>query len=141
MPELIVRTATLLRLRRWAGVTMPVSAVVITLGMFLGWYRSGTRMRNSFEMMRVPQELGLDGFATIRLVWFLLPVVAGGVIGFSVLGRRRLAAGLLALQSLVAVVVAAVVAASSIDAGIGPAVTATAALAGLVAAVVAAVLR
>lgn len=120
---------------------MLVSTSLIVVGMFLGWYRSGTRLRNSFEMMRVPQQLGLEGFTTVRLLWFLLPVLAAGVIGFVLLGRIRLGAALLGAQSLVAVVVAAVVLSSSISVGFGPVVTAVAGLAGLTTAALATLVK
>lgn len=139
--ELRIRTDVLLRIRAWLRGAMLVASTLIVVGMFLGWYRSGTRLRNSFEMMRVPQELGLEGFTTIRTVWFVLPVLTAGVIGFVLLGRIRLAAVVLGVQSLVAIVVAAVVIASSISVGFGPAVTATAGLVGLTAAALAALVH
>lgn len=130
-----IRTTLLLRLRKALSIGAGAAAGLMTLGMFLGWFVAGTRVRNSFEMFRIPQQLGLEGFTTIRIGWFLLPVVAAGVVGFAALGRLRPAAGLLALQSLVSLCVGVIVILSPINAGTGPPLTVLGAVAGLIIAV------
>ncbi|NNF55580.1 MAG: hypothetical protein HKN03_14190 [Acidimicrobiales bacterium] len=127
-----IRTSLLLQLRKGLSLGAGAAAVLMTLGMFLGWFVAGTRVRNSFEMFRIPQQLGLEGFTTIRVGWFLLPVVAVGVLGFVALGRLRPAAALLALQSFVSLCVGVIVVLSPINAGAGPAVTILGGGAGLV---------
>ena len=129
-----IKKSTYRSIERHAPVVGAVSAVVMVTAMFLGWFRSGSRMRNSFEMFRIPQQLGLDGFATIRLVWFLVPVLAAGVVGFSVLRRPRWAGLLGAVQALVGASVALVVLFSDLDTGFGPALTLATALSLLAAA-------
>ena len=127
-----IRTTTYIRIREVVPVVTSGAAVAVVLSMFLGWFRSGSRMRNSFEMFRIPQQLGLDGFTGVRVIWFLLPIMAVGVIGFNVLQRRLPAAGFACLISLIGIAVGGIVLISPLDTGLGPALAVLAGLIGLV---------
>lgn len=130
-----IRTTTYRQLRAAAPVGAVAGAAIAVFGMFLGWFQSGSRMRNSFEMFRIPQQLGLEGFTGVRVVWFLMPVLAAGVVGFLVLGRREISAGLVMLQAVVSASVAAIVLAGSLETGVGVVVTLVGSLVGFAAGV------
>ncbi len=134
-----IRTSTYIRIREVVPFATSVAAIAIVGSMFLGWFRSGSRMRNSFEMFRIPQQLGLDGFTGVRVIWFLLPVMALGVLGFSLLQRRLAAAGFGCLISLIGLAVGGIVLFSPLDTGMGPALAVLAGLVGLVSGILLAV--
>ncbi len=115
-----MKVSTYDKIERNAPIAASLGSVAMVLAMFLGWFRSGTQMRNSFEMFRIPQQLGLDGFTTIRLVWFLVPVMAAGVIGFVALGRNGPATLLAAVQGVVGLTIGVIVLFSELDSGFGP---------------------
>jgi hypothetical protein len=123
-----IRVSTYDKVERTAPITASVGSVAMVVAMFLGWFQSGTRMRNSFEMFRIPQQLGLDGFATVRLVWFLVPVMAAGVIGFVALGRNGPATVLSAVQGVIGLTIGIIVLFSELDSGLGPSLAAGAGL-------------
>ncbi|MFW2382015.1 MAG: hypothetical protein ACN4GZ_09670 [Acidimicrobiales bacterium] len=115
-----IRVSTYNKIERSAPISASLGSAAMIVAMFLGWFRSGTTMRNSFEMFRIPQQLGLEGFTTIRLLWFLMPVFAAGVVGFIALGRNGPATLLSALQGLVGLTVGIIVLFSDLDSGLGP---------------------
>ena len=115
-----IKVSTYRSIERNAPIVASLGSVAMVLAMFLGWFRSGTRMRNSFEMFRIPQQLGLEGFTTIRLVWFLMPVMAAGVVGFVALRRNGPATLLSALQGLIGLTIGTIVLFSDLDSGLGP---------------------
>jgi hypothetical protein len=115
-----MKVSTYDKIERNAPIAASLGSVALVLAMFLGWFRSGTQMRNSFEMFRIPQQLGLDGFTTVRLVWFLVPVMAAGVVGFVTLGRNGPATLLSAVQGLVGLTIGVIVLFSELDSGFGP---------------------
>ncbi len=134
-----IRTSTYIQIREIAPLVSSGASLAIVGSMFLGWFQSGSRMRNSFEMFRIPQQLGLDGFTGVRVIWFMLPVMALGVLGFSLLQRRLVAAALACLISLIGIAVGGIVLISPLDTGMGPALAAFAGLVGLVSGVMLAV--
>ncbi len=134
-----IRTSTYIQIRAIAPLVSSGASLAIVGSMFLGWFRSGSRMRNSFEMFRIPQQLGLDGFTGVRVIWFMLPVMALGVLGFSLLQRRLVAAALACLISLIGIAVGGIVLSSPLDTGLGPALAVPAGLIGLVAGILLAV--
>jgi hypothetical protein len=115
-----IKVSTYNKIERTAPILASLGSAAMILAMFLGWFRSGTTMRNSFEMFRIPQQLGLEGFTTIRLVWFLMPVFAAGVVGFVALGRNGPATLLSALQGVVGLTIGVIVLFSDLDSGVGP---------------------
>ncbi len=126
-----IRTSTYVQIREIAPVVASGAALAVVVSMFLGWFKSGSRMRNSFEMFRIPQQLGLDGFTGVRVIWFLLPILAIGVIGFSVLQRRLVAAACACLISMIGIGVGGIVLFSSLDTGTGPLLAVVAGFVGL----------
>ena len=126
-----IRTSTYVQIRDIAPLVASGAAVAVVVSMFLGWFESGSRMRNSFEMFRIPQQLGLDGFTGVRVIWFLLPILALGVVGFSALQRRLAAAGCACLISMIGIGVGGIVLVSSLDTGMGPLLAVVAGLVGL----------
>jgi hypothetical protein len=70
------------------GLTL-AGACTLLVGAFLGWVRSGARVRSSFATLRSARTLGVLHGAVARLapLWFLLPVVVGLV--FLAVGLRR----------------------------------------------------
>lgn len=111
-------------------VAMVVGGALAVWGSFLGWVRTGSRSRNSYDVFRVVGRLGFapDGPAATALRWWpLVPLLtvaavvavwwgwgrAGGVIGV---------VGALYAGAVGAAVVGAP-AAGPVDIGIGPAVT------------------
>jgi len=121
-----IKVSTYRSIERRAPLAASLASVAMVLAMFLGWFRSGSRMRDSFEMFRIPQQLGLEGFTTIRLVWFLMPVMAAGVVGFVLLGRNGPATLLSALQGLIGLTIGIIVLFSDLDTGFGPVLAAVA---------------
>jgi hypothetical protein len=115
-----IRVSTYRSIERNAPITAVLGSAAMILAMFLGWFRSGTRMRNSFEMFRIPQQLGLEGFTTIRVLWFLMPVMAAGILGFVLLRRNGPATLLSALQGLIGLTIGIIVLFSDLDTGLGP---------------------
>lgn len=134
-----IRTSRYIQIRELAPLVASAASLLVVVSMFLGWFRSGSRMRNSFEMFRIPQQLGLDGFTGVRVIWFLLPILAVGVVGFSGLQRRLPAAGCACLISLIGVGVGGIVLVSSLDTGLGPLLAVVAGFVGLVAGILLAV--
>ena len=127
-----IRTSLLEQIRTGLVIAAVGSAAVMTVAMFMGWFVTGTRVRNSFEMFRIPQQLGLEGFTTIRVVWFILPVLAAGVVGFMLLGRQRFGGALLFVHAVASLTVGTIVMFSPIHAGGGPLVAILGGVAGLI---------
>ncbi len=105
---------------RWVRPLSGLAAVVLGLAGFPGWVVSGDRTRNSFEMLRSAQRLGLDQLTPVRVVWFVMPVLALASLALIIFGRPRPAALLLILVALVVGGVGAVVLASDVEIGAGP---------------------
>ena len=136
-----VRTTTFRRMSSLAPIVATGASSVMVLGMFLGWFRSGERMRNSFEMFRIPQQLGLEGFTGVRVLWFLVPVMAVGVVGLLGLSRPLLAALLLGVKASIVMGVSLIVLASDLQTGFGPVLAALGAAVGFVAVAMLAIFR
>lgn len=70
------------------GLTL-AGAGTLLVGAFLGWVRSGARVRSSFATIRSARTLGvLHGMAAhLAPLWFLVPVAVGLV--FLAVGLRR----------------------------------------------------
>ena len=117
-----------MRGRAVAAVAMiVVVAVQLVVGQ-LGWIRVGSTTRNSYEMFRSAQRLGLDQLTPFRVVWYVVPVVSLAIGIAIVAGRHRIAPGLLLAQSLAigtaGVVVLRSGVTSAVGAGLAPVVAA-----------------
>ncbi len=73
------------------------------------WFRSGASARNSFDLFRSLQLLGLDALTPIRVVWFLLPMAFAAAVVLLAAGRVVAGRVMLAGCWLVVGVVAALV--------------------------------
>ncbi len=65
-----------------AGIGLLVVSAFLTLvSLWLGWFQSGERIRNSFEMFKTLQSFDFieffAKFTPMRYVWFMLPVSIG----------------------------------------------------------------
>lgn len=124
---------------RWRLVTAVAGAVLQLVVGQLAWMRTGTADRNSYELFRSAQRLGLEELTPFRVVWYLLPV-ATLAFGLCLASRQRRMAGLVvALQSVVVVAAGIAVWAVGPGAGIGPKLAIPAGLVGLVGGVLLAV--
>ncbi len=116
-----------------------VRALAATTALALGfvlqlpWVTSGARSRNSYEVFRSAQTLGVDQLTPLRIAWYLVPVFALGVVGWIAVGRLRLAAAFLAVAALLVAGVAVVVVVAGLAAA-GAWVALVIGVAGLVAA-------
>lgn len=84
-------------LRRGVDLTLAGLLLAGVGAMFLSWARSGRSTRNSFELFRSADRLGLlDGtWAQLGVVlWLALPFVAGAAVMSLALGRHRVGSGL-----------------------------------------------
>lgn len=83
--------------------------LLILVGGFLPWLRSGRAWRNSYEMVRTADRLGLvgDGFQRVLAVgWYLVPLLCGLTLAAVALDRHRLShIGITAVAGLVATTV------------------------------------
>ena len=91
-------------------------AVVIVVGTFLPWLRSGTRRRNSFEIFSLVERLGysrsdLVGWG-LRL-WPILPLLVACAVALLWFRRGWVAAAVVAVAAVYAGVVSAAVRSAS----------------------------
>lgn len=100
------------------GVTVTVSATMLINTQF-EWVRSGSAGRNSYQMFRSAQRLGLDQLTPFRVIWFLLPVLILGSVLMAGLARYQLTAVFLGAASLVSLGVGIAVLSSGLAAGPG----------------------
>ena len=119
-------------------VTAGLPAAGMVLAMQLEWVRSGSATRNSYEMFRSAQRLGLDELTPFRVVWFLVPVLCLGSLLMLGLVRYHVAtsylgAAFLGAASLVSVGVGAAVLASGLGVGLGAPLSTGSGVVGLVA--------
>lgn len=119
-------------------VTAGLPAAGMVLAMQLEWVRSGSATRNSYEMFRSAQRLGLDELTPFRVVWFLVPVLCLGSLLMLGLARHHVAASylgaaFLGAASLVSVGVGAAVLASGLGVGLGAPLSTGSGVVGLVA--------
>ncbi len=105
--------------RRVAVATTFASCAVIQLATQLEWIRSGSASRNSYEMFRSAQRLGLDQLTPFRVIWFLLPVLCLGSVLMVSLARERVGAVFLAAASLISLGAGIAVVRSGLGAGPG----------------------
>ena len=85
----------------------------------LEWVRIGATGRNSYELFRSAQRLGLDQLTAFRVIWFLVPV-ATLAFGLCLVARRPALAGWVILaQSLVAGAAGLAVLTTGLDPGPG----------------------
>lgn len=99
----------------------------------LEWVHVGASSRNSYELFRSAQRLGLGELTPFRVVWYLLPVVAL-TFALALAGRRtRIAGVLLGGQSVVVAVAGLAVQLVGADAGAGSKLAIPLGAAGLVA--------
>ena len=101
---------------RMVRAVASTSALAVGLVPQLPWVTTGARSRNSYEVFRSAQALGVDELTPLRVAWFLVPVLALGVVGWIAVGRLRLAAGFLAVAALLVAGVAVVVVAAGLAA-------------------------
>ncbi len=84
------------------GTRVTASVLALALGGvgWLGWVESGSVVRNSYEMFRAAQRLGLDVLTPLRVVWFLVPVASLLVVVLMAAGFVRSGLGVLVLEAL-----------------------------------------
>jgi hypothetical protein len=115
--------------------------VSILVGGFLPWLRSGRAWRNSYELVRTADRLGLVGSGYQRLLavsWYLVPLLCGLTLAAIALDRHWLShVGATSVVGLVAVMVV-VTLRSSYPSGAGPKVASAGALFALAGSVLAA---
>jgi hypothetical protein len=87
---------------------------------WMDWVRTGTAVRNSYEVFRSAQRLGLEELTPLRVLWYLLPVLALTGSFFGALGRYRWFAVVAAFVGLVTGGAGLAVALSPAGAGAGP---------------------
>ncbi len=110
-------------------------AIAVAIGLAavgqLGWIRTGSATRNSYEMLRSAQRLGLDELTPLRVVWFLVPVVGLAALMLLASGHRRLGAAAVLAQSIVVGLAGIVAWSSGLAAGPGAPLATMLAIAGL----------
>jgi hypothetical protein len=84
------------RRRDLAGWVAGVLTLVTTATTFLGWGRSGQRVRTSYELVDVADRAGVlaDDAAWAAPLWFLGPAACGAVLVALAAHRRALAGAL-----------------------------------------------
>lgn len=96
-----------------------IAAIACATVGWLDWVASGAARRNSYEMFRSLQRLGLDELTPIRVIWFLVPVAALAALCSLLLRHRRVAAALLVVDGVVVGAAALVVLVAGVRAGSG----------------------
>ncbi len=119
--------------RRDSLVVVVVVSATMLVSAQLEWVRSGSAGRNSYQMFRSAQRLGLDQLTPFRVIWFLLPVLCLGAVLMAGLARPLLTALFLAAASVVSLGVGVAVLASGRAAGPGATLGAAAGFLGLTA--------
>ncbi len=122
-------------------VTAGLPAAGMVFAMQLEWVRSGSATRNSYEMFRSAQRLGLDELTPFRVVWFLMPVLCLGSLLMIGLARHHasasfLGAAFLGAASLVSLGVGVAVLTSGLGVGLGAPLATGSGAVGLLAVVV-----
>ncbi len=101
------------------------AAMVASIGLaWLPWIETGDTRRNSYEMFRSAQRLGLEQLTPIRVLWFLMPVIAGAAILAGLVGFRRVTGLLSILVGLVVGLVGFIVALSDAAVAVAPSLAA-----------------
>lgn len=108
-----------------------LSCAAMVVATQLSWVASGSASRNSYEMFRSAQRLGLDQLTPLRVVWFLLPVFCLGAVLMIALSHLRTAAAFVVLSSIIGLVVAGIVLASGRASGAGAALALAGSLGGV----------
>jgi len=96
--------------RGWLIVTVGTAAILV--GGFGPWVRSGRAWRNSYELVRTADRLGLVGEGAQRALavsWYLVPLLCGLTLAAIALERPRLShlgAAIVAVQVAITSVVA-----------------------------------
>jgi hypothetical protein len=119
-----------------ARIALVVAVVVLVIGAFLPWVRTGGASRNSFSVVRTARTLellGESGTTSALGSWFLVPALAAVVVLALVLGRTRLAAIVAIAVAVLTAGFAIVVLVAPVDTGAGVPVSLGAALVVLVA--------
>ena len=124
--------------RRVAIAGLLVGLALVVTGAFLPWVLSGATSRSSFAMVRSADRLGIVddgiGLAVLR-AWYLVPLLAAGVVVLVTLHRPRTAAAVGLALSLVVSAIAVIVLVAAPEAGSGPAVCVLGAISVVVASV------
>ncbi|CRK56207.1 hypothetical protein [Alloactinosynnema sp. L-07] len=88
---------------RTAAAVAGVGLAAVVAGMFLPWFRSGTVLRDSFQIIGVIKSLGFLRGDTLELLlyaWFaIIPVVTLSVVAYT-LGLSRTAATICAFLAI-----------------------------------------
>lgn len=87
---------------------------------WLPWVRTGSRNRNSYEVFRSAQRLGLEELTPLRVLWFVVPVVAAAAVLAGVASQTRLFGLLAAFVGVTVAIAGLVVTISGAGAGIAP---------------------
>lgn len=125
--EVVVPEVAVVRAVGW--VLVVAGAAGVTVGAFLPWVRSGASSRDSFGVVRAARRLGVvdsDALRTALALWYLVPLMAAVVVLLLALRRERSAGVVAVAFGLVVLVVSLMVATSSADLGVGPAVASAA---------------
>lgn len=85
---------------------------------WLPWLRVGGGRRDSYGLFRAAQSFGFDELAPVRVVWYLVPVLAAACLLTLATRRRRVALVLLGTESLILLGVGLTVVRSTPGAGI-----------------------
>jgi hypothetical protein len=103
-------------MRRWMPQTVAATGLVlIVVGTFLPWSRSGMTYRNSYASLGVLRELGFVG--GVVTVWVAMIPLVAVVIAAYALGLRRSAAGVAAVMSIMLGTISGVAAVQGDDGG------------------------
>ncbi len=120
---------------------MTAGLALVVVGSFMPWLRSGRAWRNSYDVVRTADRLGLVGEGHQRIFavsWYLVPLLVGLTLTAIVFERRRLSyLGSTAVGALV-VTMAAIAWHARFRSGGGPDVAAFGALLAIVGSIVAA---
>jgi hypothetical protein len=144
------------RVRIWlpraGATTAALGLILVTLGTFLPWSRSGSVFRDSYQSLGVMRELGfVDAFPALGVfldVWIgMIPVVAITIAVYA-LGFHRSAAVVACIVAIIMGTIGGAIVVQGVDkdgliglAGTGPTVTAAGACAALAGAVTVLVTR
>jgi hypothetical protein len=118
---------------RLAAIVTAIGLALVVVGSFLPWFRSGRRVRASYELFDLVDRLELlsGGAARVAVAgWLLVPLAAAGAAAALLLGRSTIGAVISIVVGLYTAVLASVVRST---AGRWEAGTAVATIGGIVA--------
>ena len=99
---------------------------------WLPWVRTGSRTRNSYEVFRSAQRLGLEELTPLRVLWFVIPVIAAAAVLAGVANQTRVFGLLAAFVGVTVAIAGLLVAISGAGAGSAPLLAVAVGLAAMV---------